>query len=140
MVQRSCEGYNQIPGVDFTESFAPTANDTTLRTMFIITLSYSDEDGWTIEVIDIDTAFLEAELKEEVWIEIPDGYEFAFSEIDWTRYVMLLLKAMYALVQARAHSTRCFGRSLRLRTTEWCKARQTCASSTSKTEMESLRQ
>ena len=27
------KGYDQIPGVDFTESFAPTANDTTLRKM-----------------------------------------------------------------------------------------------------------
>ena len=34
-----------------------------------------------------------------MWIEIPDGYEFAFGEIDQARYVMLLLKAMY-LVQA----------------------------------------
>ena len=45
-------------------------------------------DCW---VIDIETAFLEAELKEEVWIEIPDGYEFAFGEIDRTRYVICLL-------------------------------------------------
>ena len=81
--------------------------------MLVITLSYSDEDGWNIEVIDIETAFLEAELKEEVLIEIPDGYEFAFGEIDQTWYVMLQ---------------------------EWCKARRTRASSTSKMEMESLRQ
>ena len=67
--------------------------------MLVITLSYLDEDGWTIEVIDIATAFLKAELKEEVWIKIPDGYEFAFGEIDRTRFV-LLLKAMYGLVQA----------------------------------------
>ena len=62
------KGYDQIPGVDFTESFAPMANDTTLHTMLIIRLTYSDEDGWTVEVIDIETAFLEAELKEKVWI------------------------------------------------------------------------
>ena len=35
-----------------------------------------------------------------MWIEIPNGYEFAFGEIDWTRYLMLLLKAMYGMVQA----------------------------------------
>ena len=34
------------------------------------------------------------------WIEIPDGYEFAFGEIDRARYIMLLLKAMYGLLQA----------------------------------------
>ena len=93
------KGYDQIPGVDFTESFAPMANDMTLCTMLVITLMYADGE-WTVEVIDIETAFLEADLKEEVWIEIPDGYEFAFGEIDRARYVMLLLKAMYGLVQA----------------------------------------
>ena len=84
------KGYNQTPGVDFTESFAPTANDTTLHTMLVITLMYADGE-WMVEVIDIDTAFLEVDLKEEVWIEIPDGYKFAFGEIDRARYVMLLL-------------------------------------------------
>ena len=29
------KGYDQIPGVDFTESFAPMANNTTLRTMLV---------------------------------------------------------------------------------------------------------
>ena len=93
------KGYDQIPRVDFTESFAPTVSDTTLHTMLMSTQMYADGE-WTVEVIDIETAFLEADLKEEVWIEIPDGYEFAFGEIDWARYVMLLLKAMYGLVQA----------------------------------------
>ena len=93
------KGYDQIPGVDFTESFAPMANNTTLCTMLVITLMYADGE-WTVEVIDIETAFSEVDLKEEVWIEIPDGYEFAFGEIDWALYVMLLLKAMYALAQA----------------------------------------
>ena len=37
------KGYDQIPGVDFTESFAPTANNTTLRTMFTITLIQSKD-------------------------------------------------------------------------------------------------
>ena len=69
------KGYDQIPGVDFTESFAPTANDTTMKCLIVITLYYT-KDGWIIGVIDIETAFLEASLKEEVWIEIPDGYEF----------------------------------------------------------------
>ena len=40
------KGYNQIPGVDVTESFAPTANDTTLRTMLVITLMYANGEWW----------------------------------------------------------------------------------------------
>ena len=49
--------------------------------MFSITLIRSN-DGWIVHIIDIETAFLEAFLKETVWIEVPDGYEFAFGEID----------------------------------------------------------
>ena len=106
------KGYDQIPGVNFTESFAPTANDTTLRTMFTITLIRS-KDGWIIHVIDIDTAFLEVFLKETVWIEVPDGYEFTFGEIDQAETVMLLEKAMYGLVQApRAFYVTCYRASL----------------------------
>jgi hypothetical protein len=93
------KGYDQIPGVDFTELFAPTANNTTLRTMFTITLSWS-KDGWISHIIDIETAFLEAFLKVKVWIEVSDGYEFAFGEINRAETVMLLEKAMYGLVQA----------------------------------------
>ena len=93
------KGYDQIPGDDFTELFAPMANDTTLHTMLVTTQMYADAE-WMVEVVDIETAFLEADLKEEVWIDIPDGYEIAFGEIDQVRYIMLLLKAMYGLVQA----------------------------------------
>ena len=90
------KGYDQIPGVDFTESFAPTANDTTMRILLVMTLLYR----WRCCCIDIETAFLEAVLKEETWIEVPDGYEFAFGKVDRKNQVMLLLKAMYGLVQA----------------------------------------
>ena len=93
------KGYDQIPGVDFTESFAPTANDTTTKTLIVIALSYS-ADGWIIGCIDIETAFLEADLREVVYIEIPEGYEFAFGDIDRVEFLMLLEKAMYGLVQA----------------------------------------
>ncbi|WP_317202153.1 Ty1/Copia family ribonuclease HI, partial [Janthinobacterium sp.] len=93
------KGYDQIPGVDFTESFAPTANDTTMKLLIVITLFYSAE-GWIVGCIDIEVAFLNADLKEKVFIEIPDGYEFAFGDIDRENFLMLLEKAMYGLVQA----------------------------------------
>ena len=64
------KGYKQIPGVDFTESFSPVANDTTIRTALAIAL----HQGWIVESIDVEAAFLNADLEEEVHIEIPDGY------------------------------------------------------------------
>ena len=97
--------------------------------MLVITLMYADGE-WTVEVIDIKTAFLEADLKEELWIEIPDGYEFAFGEIDRARYVMLLLKAMYGLVLARF--TKLSARYLPLLISACYKARLTRACFTSR--------
>jgi hypothetical protein len=38
----------QIPGVDYTESFSPVANDVTIRITMVITLS---KDGWRIDVV-----------------------------------------------------------------------------------------
>ena len=57
-------------------------------------------NGWINGAINIEVAFLEAILKEETWIEIPDGFEFAFGGINWTMNILFLKKAMYGLVQA----------------------------------------
>ena len=56
--------------------------------------------GWVCHSIDIETAFLEADLEEPTFVEIPDGYEFAFGEVNRATTVWRLLKAMYGLVQA----------------------------------------
>ena len=103
------KGYEQIPGVDYTESFAPTANDTTTRIVIVYAMS-KREEGWVIDKIDIETAFLEAELDEDdrVFVEIPDGIEWVIDDLtDATKTeeykrnnVWLLTKAMYGLVQA----------------------------------------
>jgi Reverse transcriptase (RNA-dependent DNA polymerase) len=91
------QGNVQIPGVDFSETFAPTANDTATRCVFAITLH---EDDWVIHIIDIETAFLEAILNKRTWVEIPEGYKSVHGENDQTKYVWFLKKAMYGLVQA----------------------------------------
>jgi hypothetical protein len=51
------KGYLQIPGVDYTESFAPVATDTTIRLLLAIALFKQKED-WTVECLDIEAAFL----------------------------------------------------------------------------------
>jgi hypothetical protein len=92
------KGYVQIPGVDFTESFAPVATDATVRILFAIALYYA----FDLEVIDVEAAFLEADLDEQIFIEWPDGVvEFGFEdESDVEEYCILLSKAMYGTVQA----------------------------------------
>ncbi len=66
-------GCYQRPGIDYTETFAPVASDATIRAL----LSTANYNGWEIHQIDVETAFLNAPLKETVYIKIPKGYKLA---------------------------------------------------------------
>jgi transposase InsO family protein len=97
------KGYDQIPGVDFTESFSPVANDTAIRTMLAVSLYHDD---WVIEALDVEAAFLNADIEEEVFVEIPEGFlptdftDQAASHETRRLNVAKLLKAAYGTVQA----------------------------------------
>ena len=93
------KGYNQIPGVDFTESFAPVATDTTTRIIFAFVLF---NPKWTCEIVDVEAAFLNADLHEDLFIEYPEGVvELGFETQETTlNFCILLDKAMYGAVQA----------------------------------------
>ncbi|KAI2491012.1 hypothetical protein MHU86_23547 [Fragilaria crotonensis] len=68
------KGYVMIPGVDYTEFFSPVATDTTVRTTIAVAV-YRQGEGWIMEMIDIEAAFLNAELEadREVFAEWPEG-------------------------------------------------------------------
>jgi hypothetical protein len=91
-------GYMQVPGVDYTESFSPVATDTTVRSTISLTL-YREEEGWTIDMIDIEAAFLNADLENDnpVYAEWPEGMvELGFiTEEERQKYCIKLNKAMY---------------------------------------------
>ena len=98
-------GYEQIPGVDFTESFSPVATDSAVMTFWAMSLYYrKHHDDWANEMVDIETAFLNADLEEEVYIQIPEGLEYMTNlhgeTYDPETQVLKLRKAMYGLVQA----------------------------------------
>jgi hypothetical protein len=90
------KGYNQIPGVDFTESHSPVACDTTIRLILIICLL----SNWHDEQIDVETAFLYGELTERILLQKPEGFDELSGSFLNDDEVLLLDKAMYGLVQA----------------------------------------
>jgi hypothetical protein len=99
------KGYEQIPGVDFTESFAPVATDTTVRTALCIYLYYAQgKDGLTFvcEMIDILAAFLEGNMESPTFIDWPAGMlEMGFAtQEDLKKFCLQLLKNMYGNVDA----------------------------------------
>nr|GFB43086.1 opie1 putative pol protein [Tanacetum cinerariifolium] len=63
------KGYAQKEGVDFEESFAPVAMLEAVR-LFI---TYAAHKSFTLYQMDVKTAFLYGPLKEEVYVNQPDG-------------------------------------------------------------------
>ena len=67
------KGYEQTQGVDYEETYAPVAKLTSLR----LVLAISAIMHLDVQQMDVDTAFLNAHLQEEVYISIPEGVQAA---------------------------------------------------------------
>ncbi|GJR23531.1 retrovirus-related pol polyprotein from transposon TNT 1-94 [Tanacetum coccineum] len=86
------KGYRQEEGLDFEESFAPVARLEAIR----IFLANAASKNMTVYQMDVKTAFLNGELKEEVYVSQPEG----FVDPDRPHHVYRLKKALYGLKQA----------------------------------------
>ena len=89
-------GFHQIAGVDHQDNFAPVVNKTTFRIVLILSLMMK----WKSEIIDIETAFLYGELDEEIFMKNPEGINLVCDERYGPDDVLLLVHAIYGLVQA----------------------------------------
>ena len=85
-----CQGFKQIEGVDFDETYANTAGKTTVR----IFLAMACVGGMKIRQLDVTTAFLYGEVDKDIYMRQPPGHD------DGTRRVWKLKKALYGLKQA----------------------------------------
>ncbi len=63
------KGYSQRPGIDYEETFAPVAKQTTLR----VVLSFVAAQDLEMRQLDIKTAFLYGDLSEEIYLEQPEN-------------------------------------------------------------------
>ncbi|GJT70911.1 retrovirus-related pol polyprotein from transposon TNT 1-94 [Tanacetum coccineum] len=84
------QGFRQEEGIDFEESFAPVARIEAIR-IFVANAAHKN---MTIYQMDVKTAFLNGELKEEVYVSQPEGF------VDQDNPVYKLKKALYGLKQA----------------------------------------
>ena len=53
--------------------------------------------SWSAKIIDIETAFSEGDLDEEIFMRIPNGHEELLGRVD-EEEVLELLKSIYGLV------------------------------------------
>nr|GFA98469.1 retrovirus-related Pol polyprotein from transposon TNT 1-94 [Tanacetum cinerariifolium] len=86
------KGYAQKEGVDFEESFAPVAQLEAVR-LFI---AYAAHKSFTVYQIDVKTTFLYGLVREQVYVNQPDGFVDPYHPDK----VYRLKKALYGLKQA----------------------------------------
>ncbi|GJV92454.1 ribonuclease H-like domain, reverse transcriptase, RNA-dependent DNA polymerase [Tanacetum coccineum] len=79
-------------GIDYDEVFAPVVRMGTVR----LILALSAYHGWEVHHLDVKSAFLHGELKEEVYVTQPQGFKKPRNE----NKVYRLVKALYGLKQA----------------------------------------
>jgi len=65
------KGFHQLQGFDFNETFSAVVKPVTIRIILTLAISYK----WPLQQLDINNAFLNGILEEEVYMQQPRGFE-----------------------------------------------------------------
>ena len=86
------QGFSQVKGVDYGETFAPVARLESIR----ILLAYAAHHNFKLQQMDVKSAFLNGPLNELVYVKQPPGFE----DPNFPDHAYKLDKALYGLKQA----------------------------------------
>jgi hypothetical protein len=86
------QGFSQVEGLDFGETFAPIARLEDIR----ILLAFVTSKGFKLYQMDVKSVFLNGVIQEEVYVRQPSGFENS----KYPHRVYKLSKALYGLKQA----------------------------------------
>jgi len=65
------QGFSQVWGQDYFETFSPVTQCTSIRCL----VALAAQHGWKLHQMDVCAAFLNAEVKEEIYMKPPPGME-----------------------------------------------------------------
>ena len=85
------KGYSQLPGIDYTETFAPVVKMETFRVIVV----FAVKNELQVSPLDVWVAFLNGDLQEEMYMDQPQGY----TDMEKPNYKFLLKKCIYGLKQ-----------------------------------------
>jgi hypothetical protein len=88
------KGFKQVHGQDYFDTYSPVTKMTSIRAF----LAMACMESWYLESMDVDTAFLNAKVEEEVYVAQPEG--FVHLDSKGKPLVCKLQKSIYGLKQA----------------------------------------
>ena len=94
------QGFTQKHGIDYDETFSPVVRFESIRTV----IALASKNGLSLHQMDVQTAFLNGELEEDIYMRQPDG----FIEKGKENFVCKLKRSLYGLKQ----SARCWNTAL----------------------------
>ena len=85
-------GFHQREDIDYTETYSPFIKPATIRVVLTLAIT----NGWKLRQLDINNAFLQGQLHDDIFVQQPSAYSDATNP----HYVCKLNKALYGLKQA----------------------------------------
>ena len=86
------QGFTQVPGVDYVDTFAPVAKFSTLRVLLALAASCD----WEIHQMDVKNAYLNGKLTETIYMKQPPE----FVDPEKPKHVCRLARGLYGLRQS----------------------------------------
>jgi histone deacetylase 1/2 len=86
------KGFKQQYGLDYEDTFSPVVKPTTICLLLYLVVTH----GWVLRQLDIQNAFLNGVLEEELFMCQPPGFE----DPTCPHHLCKLVKAIYGLKQA----------------------------------------